>query len=256
MNKNILVIEDDLDVAKVLHHTLQAEGYSVEIDDKLESSLEKAKSKEPALIILDLIMPDTDGLEICRQLKRDPQTAEVPILILSSRSQESDVVSGLELGAEDYITKPFSPRVLLARVRTILRRNHSESVIGAEKVVYYGEFKVDPHRFEISCGTDMIAVTRSEFRILYLLFSRPGWVFTRKQILEATHGEETPVTVRSVDVMVVNLRQKLNSRGHLLETVRGVGYRVKDLKASKNAESTKSAKSKTEVHKETAQPKK
>ena len=237
MNKNILVIEDDIDVAKVLHHTLQEEGFSVEVDDKLESSLEKAKNKEPALIILDLIIPGTDGLEICRQLKRDVQTAQIPILILSSRSQEADVVSGLELGAEDYITKPFSPRVLLARVRTILRRNQSQNGTGENKVVYYGDFKVDPHRFEVSCGTEMIAVTRSEFHILYLLFNRPGWVFTRKQILEATHGEETPVTVRSVDVMVVNLRQKLNSQGHLLETVRGVGYRVKDLKTREKAAS-------------------
>ena len=198
----------------------------------LKSSLEKIQSKEPALIILDIIMPDTNGLEICRHLKREVQTEQIPILILSSRSQESDVVSGLELGAEDYITKPFSPRVLLARVRTILRRNHSRNSAEEKKIVYYGDFKVDPHRFEISCDSEMIAVTRSEFHILYLLFGRPGWVFTRKQILEATHGEETPVTVRSVDVMVVNLRQKLNSQGHLLETVRGVGYRVKDIKSA------------------------
>ena len=235
MNKNILIIEDDIDVAKVLHHTLEEDGYSVDLDDKLESSLEKAKTKQPVLIILDLILPGTDGLEICRCLKREVETAHIPILILSSRSQEADVVSGLELGAEDYITKPFSPRVVLARVRTILRRNQIQNGKGDKKIVHYGDFKIDPHRFEISCDSKFLAVTRSEFHILHLLFGRPGWVFSRKQILEATHGEETPVTARSVDVMIVNLRHKLNSHGYLLETVRGVGYRAKDLKAESRA---------------------
>ena len=229
MNRNILLIEDDADLIKLLKSPLEEKGYSIEVSETFDTSLEKARKKQPALILLDLILAGTYGLEICQALKKESKTAHIPILILSSRNQEADVLKGLEMGAEDYITKPFNPRIVLARVGRALGSQQLRNENSEKEIVHYGDFKVDPHRFELSCGSQMLSVTRSEFHILYLLFGRPGWVFTRKQILEATHGEETPVTPRSVDVMVVNIRHKLNSHGYLLETVRGVGYRARDL---------------------------
>ena len=230
MDEKILIIEDDPDAAKILRHTLESEGYQAEVSDDIERSLAKAQSLFFDLVILDLILPKGDGLEFCRRLKRDPNTASIPILILSSRKEEADVVVGLELGAEDYVTKPFSPRIFLSRVRAILRRAASfQPKLEQENIVHYEDFRIDPRRFEIKCGNRALTLTRSEFRILRLLFGSPGWVYTRKQILEAVHGKETPVTIRSVDVMVVNLRHKLGEKGALLETVRGIGYRAKEV---------------------------
>ncbi len=228
MSKSILVIDDDIEMRKLLRQVLEVEGYEVNLESNAESALREISSKQPDLIILDLVFPNTDGLDICRQLKNDLQTAQIPILILSSRQDEIDIVAGLKLGAEDYITKPFSPLMLLTRVDTILRRNRKGDS-SEQSIVFYEDFIIDPQRFEIRHLGKSITVTRSEFRILHCLFSQSGIVFTRKQILEAIHGHETPVTIRSIDVMIVNLRQKLGTKGKLIETVRGVGYRAKEV---------------------------
>lgn len=230
MAKNILLIEDDLDIARVVRHSLEGAGYQVCQEINLENILKQIHISKPDLIILDLIIEDKDGFEVCRKLKRDPQMAHIPILILSSRDGEADIVAGLELGAEDYMTKPFSARVLLSRVRKIFGRSHAlPSPSEIQPTVEYAGFRIDLERFEIKYEGTPLTVTRSEFRILQLLFARPGYVFSRKQILEAIHGEEKPVTVRSVDVMIVNLRHKLGKENEkLLETVRGMGYRARE----------------------------
>ena len=229
MRKNILLLEDDINVVKMVQNTLEPEGFKVSAAYRAEDFLTQLRSAYPDLVILDLILPESDGLEVCRQLKADPSTANLPVLILSSRKEEIDVIVGLEIGAEDYIVKPFSPRILLTRVRTILKRNRKQQTTDKSEVIHYGDFNIDPYRFEVKCAGEVLTVTRSEFHLLHHLFSHPGRVFSRKNILESIHGEETPVTIRSVDVMIVNLRQKLGSYGKWIETIRGVGYRAKEL---------------------------
>jgi two-component system alkaline phosphatase synthesis response regulator PhoP len=223
----IFLIEDDPDITTLVKETLEKEGYEISAFDRGQEAVRQVEAVTPDLIILDLILPDTDGLEICKNLKKDSSTAGISVLMLSSRDGEADIVTGLELGADDYVTKPFSPRVLLARVRAVLRRRSQEPV-GENSVLRYKDFSIDPRRFEVKHKEDLVQLTKSEFRIMHLFCRRPGWVFTRNQIVEAVHGEMTPVTARSVDVLIVGLRQKLGEQGRLIETVRGIGYRIKE----------------------------
>ncbi len=232
MNKSILIIDKDVEVRKFLHQVLQVEEYEVNLGsntENIENILEEISSKRPDLIILGLDSSNADWLHICWQLKNNLQTAKIPVLILSSRQDEQDIVSGLELGAEDYITKPFSPFMLLTRIDNILIHNY-KNTSHKQNIVYYEDLIINPQKFEVRHLGRSIPVTRSEFYTLYCLFSRPGIVLTRKKILEAIHGCETPVSVRSIDVMLVKLRQQLGAQGKLIETVRGVGYRVKEVK--------------------------
>ena len=224
----IALIEDDHDITSLVRRTLEREGFEVNAYSSGEAALPAIRTTRPGLIILDLILPGKDGLDICKELKRDQELSALPILMLTSRQEESDIVTVLELGADDYVTKPFSPRVLLARVRAVLRRVNQSGTSDEESVVRYEEFTIDPRRFEVKRGEEVIPLTKSEFRIFHLFCRKPGWVFTRNQIVEAVHGEMTPVTVRSVDVLIVGLRQKLGKQGKLIETVRGIGYRIKD----------------------------
>ncbi len=226
--RKILLLENDPDTVKLVEDSLSTRGCVIKTEGRFEEAMNMLKSYSPDLIILDIILDDTYGLEICRVLKRNPDTVDIPILILSSRNDESDIVAALELGAEDYITKPFNPNVLNARVHSILSRNSMVSY-NESSVIQYGGLKIDPRRFEIKLEDKLLTVTRSEFRILQRLWSRPGWVFSRHQIIEAMHGEKTPITIRSVDVMIVGIRNKLGSKAELIETVRGVGYRLKEV---------------------------
>jgi two-component system, OmpR family, alkaline phosphatase synthesis response regulator PhoP len=168
-----------------------------------------------------------NGLEICKALKRDARTAAIPIVILTARGEEADIVAGLELGADDYLTKPFSPRVLLARIRAVLRRHHTEPV-AADAVITHHGLVLHPGRHEVLVQGQCVPLTLTEFRVLHLLARRPGWVFTRNQIIAAAQGEDVSVTARSVDVHIVSLRRKLGTSGEAIETIRGVGYRLQE----------------------------
>ena len=180
----------------------------------------------PDLIVLDLLLPTVDGLEVCRRLKLDPRTQHIPVLMLTAKSEEADVVTGLELGAEDYVTKPFSPRVLVARVKAVLRRR-SKDPSDDEAAVSVHDLVIHPGWHEVLIAGKPVDLTFTEFRLLHFLARKPGWAFTRGQIVDAVKGEDYPVTERSVDVQVAGLRKKLGAHGEYIETVRGIGYRFK-----------------------------
>lgn len=223
----ILVVEDEEDILELIRYNLVREGYRVVPAVTGEQALRLAKSERPALVLLDLMLPGMDGLEVCRALKREPHGETTPIAMLTAKNEESDIVAGLELGADDYIAKPFSPRVLVARVRTLLRRARRGEGRGDAPLSLHGVF-IHPGRREVLVGGKPVDLTFTEFQILHLLAARPGWVFTRNQIVEGVRGEDYPVTDRSVDVQVVALRKKLGQAGGLIETVRGVGYRFRE----------------------------
>ncbi len=178
--------------------------------------------------MLDLLLPKVDGLNVCKQLKSDPKTQHIPILMLTAKSEEVDMVTGLECGADDYVTKPFSPRVLLARIRSVLRRPRSKTTDEDPEAVRIGKLAIHPGRHEVLVDGKTVDLTFTEFRLLHFLARKPGWAFSRSQIVDAVKGEDYPVTERSVDVQVVGLRKKLGSLGSCIETVRGVGYRFKE----------------------------
>jgi two-component system phosphate regulon response regulator PhoB len=224
--ERILVVDDEEDLLELVNYNLSKEGYRVTCVGSGERALKEAQAMLPDLIVLDLLLPRVDGLEICRLLKSDAKTKHIPIIMLTAKSEESDVVAGLELGADDYITKPFSPRVLLARIKTVLRRKAQEPV-DQQQVIRAHELVIDPGRHEVTAFGEPLQLTFTEFRLLHFLASKPGWAFTRSQIVDAVKGEDYPVTERSVDVQVTGLRKKLGDLGGYIETVRGVGYRFK-----------------------------
>ena len=225
--EKILIVEDEEDIRELVSYTLVKEGYRVEDVSSGEDALKKIKEGVYDLIILDLMLPGIDGLEVCKLLKNNPQTAHIPIVMLTAKGEESDIVLGLEFGADDYITKPFSPRVLIARVRAVLRRRQQEEQKDSS-VLTIDELQIHPSRYEVFVKGNSVKLTTTEFGILLCLARRPGWVFTRYQIIDAVKGEDYIVTDRAVDVQIVSLRKKLGELGHLIETVRGVGYRFKD----------------------------
>jgi len=225
--EHILVVEDEEDILELLRYNLTKEGYQVTGVTSGEEALRSARSLLPDLILLDLMLPGVDGLEICRFLKQDPKTQHLPVVMVTAKGEEVDIVTGLELGANDYITKPFSPRVLVARVRSLLRRR-SRTLPGERDPITLHGIHLHPGRHEVVVEGEMVDLTATEFRLLHLLARRPGWVFTRAQIVEGVHGDDYPVSDRSVDVQVVGLRKKLGSAGQFVETVRGVGYRLKE----------------------------
>lgn len=227
--ERILVVEDDEDILELVQYNLSKEGYGVDVVTRGEEALERARSKSPDLVLLDLMLPGIDGLEVCRILKADAATAQVPVLMLTAKGEESDVITGLELGADDYMTKPFSPKVLIARVRAVLRRHRTPlGPLNDGDVVRVHELVIHPGRHEVTANGQPIELTFTEFRILQTLAQRPGWVFTRYQIVDAVRGDDYPVTDRSVDVHIAGLRRKLGPYGKYIETVRGVGYRFKE----------------------------
>ena len=226
-NEHILVIEDEDDIQELVRYNLAKEGYRVAQALSGEEGFKAAKSTSHDLVLLDLMLPGLDGLEICRLLKADPKTSHTPIVMLTAKGEEADVVAGLELGADDYITKPFSPKVLIARLRTVLRRKAKES-LDDDSPLKIREIVIHPGRHEVLVKGKSVPLTFTEFQLLHFLAKRPGWVFTRQQIVDAIKGEDYPVTDRSVDVQVVGLRKKLCACGEYVETVRGVGYRFKE----------------------------
>jgi two-component system, OmpR family, alkaline phosphatase synthesis response regulator PhoP len=227
LKEKILVVDDEEDILELIRYNLAKEGYQVSCAASGEQALVRAREDNPAVIVLDLMLPGLDGLDVCRRLKGDAATAGIPIVMLTAKGEDADIVTGLELGAEDYVTKPFSPRVLLARIRTVLRRRKQEDT-GSTSVVRVQDLLINPARHEVLLKGQPVALTATEFRILHFLARRPGWVFSRDQIISAVKGDDYPVTERSVDVQIVGLRKKLGKAGNCIETVRGVGYRFKE----------------------------
>ena len=224
---HILAVDDEEDILELVDYNLTREGYDVTCADTGERALTVARAELPDLILLDLMLPGVDGLDVCRLLKNDQRTAHIPIIMLTAKSGEPDVVAGLEMGADDYITKPFSPRVLAARVKTVLRRGSGATPTDTE-ALRVREMILDPGRREVTAAGTRVDLTYTEFNVLHMLARRPGWVFTRSQIVDAVRGDDYPVTDRSVDVQIVSLRKKLGSCAEYIETVRGVGYRLKE----------------------------
>jgi two-component system alkaline phosphatase synthesis response regulator PhoP len=223
--ESILVMEDEEDIAELLKYNLAKEGYRVTVVGSGEEGIKAAQAALPHLVVLDLMLPGMDGLEVCRRFKHDARTRNVPILMLTAKGEEADIVAGLELGADDYVTKPFSPRVLLARIRAVLRR-HTHAPSEEETPLVLRDLTIHPGRHEVLVQGRPVELTATEFRLLSMLARRPGWVFTRSQIVQEVHGEDYPVTDRAVDVQVVWLRKKLGACGKYIGTVRGVGYRL------------------------------
>lgn len=224
--ESIVVIDDEDDIRELIRYNLSKEGFEVIPAVSGEEGLAIIRSTKPDMVILDLMLPGIDGLEVCRQLKQDPILKSIPVIMVSARGGEPDVVSGLELGADDYVPKPFSPRVLLARVKSVLRRGKSAPV-DEQAIIRTEDLVVNPQRREVLVGTQSVDLSNTEFKLLHFLIKQPGLVFTRDQIVEGVHGDDYPVTDRSVDVQVVGLRKKLGACGAYIETVRGVGYRFK-----------------------------
>jgi two-component system alkaline phosphatase synthesis response regulator PhoP len=222
----ILVVDDEEDIRELVELNLSQEGFKIISCESGEEALEKAGAELPDLIILDLMLPGIDGLAVCKKLKSNLKTENIPVVMLTARGEETDVVTGLELGADDYVTKPFSGKVLVARVRRLLRKASVDS--GDKAILKIDDLVIDPNRREVLVKNKTVDLTFTEFNILRILAKRPGFVFTRYQIVDALHGSDYIVTERAVDVQIVSLRKKLGACGNYIETVRGVGYRFRD----------------------------
>ena len=221
----ILIVEDEADIRELLRYNLEREGYKVQESSSAEKAQAAIARTLPDLILLDLMLPGTDGYAFCRILRSEERTAPIPVIMLTARNEDADIVAGLEVGADDYITKPFSARILTARVRAVLRRAAVEPD-DAKDVLVLGKIEIDRKHYSVKVSGKPVSLTLSEFKILNLFLKRPGVVFSRYQIVDAIHGEDYPVTDRSVDVQIVGLRRKLGKQGDIIETVRGVGYRI------------------------------
>jgi two-component system alkaline phosphatase synthesis response regulator PhoP len=223
----ITIIEDEEDIQHLLTYNLEKEGYRVSGFESGEDGLASLLAEPPDLVLLDLMLPGMDGMEVCRRFKQNATTRDIPVIIISAKGEESDIIAGLELGADDYLSKPFSPKILLARIRAVLRRK-AEPLSDNSTAIQVDELMLDPGKFTATISGASLALTAGDFRLLHYLASHRGWVFTRYQIVDAIRGEGYVVTERAIDVQVAGLRKKLGDFGHYIQTVRGVGYRFKD----------------------------
>jgi two-component system alkaline phosphatase synthesis response regulator PhoP len=224
----VLVVEDEATIQELLQFNLERVNYKVKVTDSGEEAIKQASKSNPDLILLDIMLPGTDGLEVCKTLKASSKTKNIPIIMLTALCEEADIVAGLELGADDYVTKPFSPRVLLARVKAALRRPNAATSENSEELITIHNIIIDLTRHRVTIDGNEIILTHTEFKVLKLMTTQPGRVFTRYQIVDAVHGEDYPVTDRSVDVQIVGLRKKMGEAGNYIETIRGIGYRFKE----------------------------
>jgi two-component system phosphate regulon response regulator PhoB len=226
----ILVVEDDPDIRELVSYNLGKEGYTVATAESGERALAQLPTANPDLILLDIMLPGADGLDVLRSLKGDPASARIPVILATAKSEDGDIVTGLELGADDYVTKPFSPKVLIARIRALLRRTADKRPERPNQldIVEIGGLRLDASRHEVSCDGAPVDLSATEFALLDFLMHNPGWVFPRNRIIDAVKGKDYPVTERSVDVQILGLRKKLGPLGDRIETVRGVGYRLRD----------------------------
>jgi two-component system alkaline phosphatase synthesis response regulator PhoP len=227
----VLIIEDEQDVAELMRYHLAKEGYEVRIAASGVDGIKQAKESRPVMILLDIMVPELNGWEICRRLKEDPETRRIPVVMVTGRVEEGDKVLGLEMGADDYVTKPFSPRELIARIRAVLRRGESAAAKDKKVHLKVGQLEIDRHRFEVTVKGRRVDLTRKEFELLAALVGTPGRVFGREELLDLVWGQDGFVEPRTVDVHLARLRAKFMASGlpaPEIETVRGVGYRFRE----------------------------
>jgi two-component system, OmpR family, alkaline phosphatase synthesis response regulator PhoP len=226
--EQVLVVEDEVNILELITFNLTKEGFLVRGVTTGEEALRSIRAEPPSAILLDLMLPGTDGIGVCRRVRAESATASIPIMMVTAKGDEADIIRGLDAGADDYLTKPFSPRVLVARVRALLRRASRVAKVPADGLIHRGDISIHVGRHEVLVAGTTISLTSTEFRLLAFLVANAGWVYSRAQIVEAIRGSDYYVTDRSVDVLVFGLRRKLGEHGVLVETVRGVGYRFRE----------------------------
>ncbi len=225
---HILIVEDELDIIELINYNLTKEGFKTTFVSSGERALTVIQDINPDLILLDLMLPGLSGEKVCEALRNNSKTRDIPIIMMTAKTEEEDIINGLAMGADDYISKPFSPKVVLARINAVLRRktrpsNNSEK----EEQLQFNELIILPHRHEVLLKGELIELTLSEFSVLTLLVSNPGWVHPRDKINEMLHEKDSKTTNRAIDVIIVGLRKKLKEYGIYIQTVRGIGYRFK-----------------------------
>ncbi|MFH1552257.1 MAG: response regulator [Candidatus Omnitrophota bacterium] len=223
--EKILIVEDEKDIAEMIEYNLRKEGYTTLSVLNGEKAVSLAKKERPNLVILDLMLPDIDGLEVCKRLKKNEITAQIPIIMLTAKSREADKVAGLEVGADDYLTKPFSTRELMARIKAVLRRWEPSS---AHKVIKEGFIVIDSVKHKVTVNDREVLLTHTEFKLLGFMAQRPGVVLSRDRLLDGVFGYDAKVYDRTVDAHIKSLRKKLGKANCYIETVRGAGYRFKE----------------------------
>jgi two-component system phosphate regulon response regulator PhoB/two-component system alkaline phosphatase synthesis response regulator PhoP len=226
MNELVAIIDDEPDILELVSLHLTKAGFAVKTFTDAATFTAFLETNTPALIILDLMLPDTDGLELCKRLKRKDSFSAIPVIMLTAKGEETDKILGLELGADDYVTKPFSPKELVARVKAVLRRHDREEE--SKKISLAGKVVIDLEKYEVTIKGKKVELTTTEFRVLQLLASRKGYVFTRDNILDYLWGEEKAVVDRTIDVHIRHLREKLGSSSSLIKNVRGIGYKLEE----------------------------
>lgn len=229
-HSNVLIVEDEEDISSLLRLNLEADGFSVDILNSGDIVCSHVEKYPPDIILLDVMIPKKDGFEVCKELKNNSKTSHIPVIFLTAKALEHNVISGLEIGADDYISKPFSISVLISRIKAVLRRFDSSSTTNENKNRYaIGDLTVDLTKMTVKTPHGLVALNTTEFRLLVYLMDKPGWVFNRSQLIDACKGDDNFVTDRSIDVLMVSIRKKLGEYASLVETVRGVGYKFKDI---------------------------
>jgi two-component system phosphate regulon response regulator PhoB len=231
---NVLVVEDEADIQQLVSYNLIRAGFHVTCADTGEEALERLRSENIDCVLLDLNLPGISGLEVCTTMRKVEANIQgaIPIIMLTAKGEEEDVVSGLECGADDYITKPFSPKVLIARIKAVIKRayaDQNQTDEAKKSVIVVGGLEIDKGKHEVRLNGEQIQLTTTEFSILSLLAAKPGWVFTRQQIIDFARGYDFLITPRAIDVQIFGLRKKLNEQGKMIETVRGIGYRFRSV---------------------------
>jgi two-component system phosphate regulon response regulator PhoB len=229
---NVLVVEDEADIQQLVSYNLIRAGFHVTCADTGEEALERLRSEEIDCVLLDLMLPGMSGIDVCRAMRKAESANQkiIPIIMLTAKGEEEDVVTGFECGADDYITKPFSPKVLVARIKAVVKRavaSQNETEESWNAVINVDGLQIDKRRHEVSLDGVPVHLTTTEFSILSLLANKPGWVFTRQQIIDSVRGYDFLITPRAIDVQIFGLRKKMGEYGKLIETVRGIGYRYK-----------------------------
>lgn len=230
--KHILIVEDDTDIQQLVSYNLIRTGFNVTCADSGEEALDILNNESFDCILLDLMLPGLSGIEVCKHLRKQQEDDELPapVIMLTAKGEEEDVIAGLESGADDYITKPFSPKVLIARIKAVLRRaedRRSGESEASQEIIAIHDLSIDQGRHEVRLGDELLQLTMTEFGILTFLAKKPGWVFTRQQIIDSVRGYDFLITPRAIDVQIFGLRKKMKDAGKMIETVRGIGYRLK-----------------------------